>query len=525
MKFKNSLLCLVFVLSAVFAFAQVDAYTAAIERFQQSRNQQFKTAAESPLDKKAIGRFTNLPFYPINQAYRVEARFTPAADQIPFEMAMFFGGKTMKHVKRGTLEFELNGKRHTLAVYQRSAQLDGKNITSSSYPFVPFRDLTSGGETYSGGRYIDLLSKNLGATVTLDFNVAYSPDCAYNQRFQCPATPADNRLETRVEAGEKLYSEAAASLQTTAAVSKSGESVAPNEEKQFKKLKRIASAPKKSSETINSGTRERTIKPMPSDENGKFADFDGVKVHYQSTGKGDEAIIFVHCWTCDAEFWRGQVSEFEDKRVITLDLPGHGRSDKPQIDYTMDYFARSIEAVMRDAKVKRAVLVGHSMGTPVIRQFYRIFPEKTLALVIVDGALRPMGTKAETEQFVAPLRADYKTQSAKMVDGMIASIKDEAIKSQIRTTMLAAPEFVGMSAMDGMNDEKIHAPDKINVPVLAILGESPYWAKDTEAFYRSLAPNLDFRMWQGVSHFLMMEKPQEFNQALRFFLNKNKLLN
>ena len=82
-------------------------------------------------------------------------------------------------------------------------------------------------------------------------------------------------------------------------------------------------------------------------------------------------------------FWRMQVPAFETKsRVIAIDLPGHGRSDKPQIDYTMDLFARAIDAVLRDAKVDRAVLVGHSMGVPVVRQFYRKYPEKTRALVI-----------------------------------------------------------------------------------------------------------------------------------------------
>jgi pimeloyl-ACP methyl ester carboxylesterase len=79
--------------------------------------------------------------------------------------------------------------------------------------------------------------------------------------------------------------------------------------------------------------------------------------------------------------------------VIALDLPGHGQSDKPQIAYTMDLFANAIDAVMRDAKVERAVLVGHSMGTPVARQFYRKYPQKTLAIVIVDGGLRLFGTK------------------------------------------------------------------------------------------------------------------------------------
>lgn len=256
----------------------------------------------------------------------------------------------------------------------------------------------------------------------------------------------------------------------------------------------------------------------------RFAKFDDIKIHYQMSGKGEEALIFVHGWTCDASFWRGQVKAFPDARVIAVDLPGHGQSDKPRVDYTMNYFARSIEAVMRDARVKRAVLVGHSMGTPVVREFYRLYPDKTLSLVIVDGGLRPFAPKEQVEAFMGALRANYRTVAPQMVDGMLKPVKDEKLKQEIRTTMLAAPDYVALSAMNGMMDEKIFEKDQIKVPVLAVLAKSSPWPADTEQFLRSLAPSLEFHMWDDVSHFLMMEKPQEFNQTLRAFLTKNKLL-
>ena len=256
----------------------------------------------------------------------------------------------------------------------------------------------------------------------------------------------------------------------------------------------------------------------------KFADFGGVKVHYNDVGKGKNALVFVHGWTCNADFWRQSVNEFPNYRVIAVDLPGHGASDKPKVDYSMEYFAKSVEAVLQDAKIKKAVLVGHSMGTPVVRQFYRLYPEKTLGLVIVDGALRPFAPKAVMEQFIAPMRTNYKETASKMVDGMLMPVRDAALKRQIRDAMLATPDYAAISAMDAMADDKIWTNDKINVPVLAIMAESPAWKPDTAEFYRTIAPNLDFRMWQGVSHFLMMERPQVFNQSVRYFVAKNKLL-
>jgi pimeloyl-ACP methyl ester carboxylesterase len=255
----------------------------------------------------------------------------------------------------------------------------------------------------------------------------------------------------------------------------------------------------------------------------RFAKYGETKIHYLASGKGEEALVFVHGWTCDSSFWRGQAGGFPSARVVAIDLPGHGRSDKPRVDYTMDYFARSIEAVMRDAKIKRAVLVGHSMGTPIVRQFYRLYPEKTLGLVVVDGALRLMLPKEQMEQFAARLRSDYRTVAPQMVDGMLTPVRDAKLKGDIRKAMLSTPDYVATSAMRGMADERVYEKDSIKVPVLVMLARSPFWAADTEEFLRALAPRLEFHLWADVSHFLMMEKPLEFNQTVRTFLAKNRL--
>lgn len=265
-----------------------------------------------------------------------------------------------------------------------------------------------------------------------------------------------------------------------------------------------------------------TIADAPS----RYAKLDGARVHYKSFGKGREALVFVHGWTCNMDFWRAQVPAFEAKtRVIAIDLPGHGQSDKPHVDYSMDFFARSVDAVLQDAGVERAVLVGHSMGTPVIRQFYRKYPNKTLALVLVDGALRPFADEATMSKFIEPLRGpNYNEAAGQLVAGMLAPVSSPALREEIKSAMLSTPQHVAVSAMDGMASKVIWTNDKINVPVLAIMAKSPFWPADNEQFFRSIAPNLDYHMWEGVSHFLMMERPGEFNEALAVFLTKNGLL-
>ncbi|MEK6304007.1 MAG: alpha/beta hydrolase [Acidobacteriota bacterium] len=277
---------------------------------------------------------------------------------------------------------------------------------------------------------------------------------------------------------------------------------------------------------IISSTVDRAVEANTFAGESRFAKLDGHRIHYENHGKGREAIVLIHGWTCDLGFWRGQVADLSKRaRVLAIDLPGHGQSDKPEVAYSMELFARAVDSVMRDAGVDRAVLVGHSMGTPVARQFYRKYPQKTLGLVVVDGPLRPFGDKKMMDSFIAPLRGpNYKLEAAKFIDGMMGPEVTPALREQIKTSMLSTPQYVAISAMEAMAEESIWKQDKIDVPVLAVLAKSPFWAADNEQFFRSITSNLDYQMWDGVSHFLMMEKPKQFNDAVIAFLDKQRLL-
>ena len=262
------------------------------------------------------------------------------------------------------------------------------------------------------------------------------------------------------------------------------------------------------------------------DGESKYATLNGAKIHYQSYGgNGKDAFVLVHGWSCNLDYWKYQIPDLAKRaRVIALDLPGHGQSDKPEMNYTMDHFAAAIDAVMRDAKVERAVLVGHSMGTPVARQFYRKYPQKTLAIVIVDGGLRPFGDKAMREQFLTMFRSpNYKEAGAQMFTQM-TPVLAAADKAAVMASLSATPQNVLVTAMESMSDDALYTNDKINVPVLAILAKSPFWQADTEQFFRSLAPDFEYHMWEGVDHFLHMEKPKEFNETVIAFVDKKKLL-
>ncbi|HSL53806.1 MAG TPA: alpha/beta hydrolase [Pyrinomonadaceae bacterium] len=261
------------------------------------------------------------------------------------------------------------------------------------------------------------------------------------------------------------------------------------------------------------------------DGESQFAKLDGARIHYKNFGKGSDAMVLVHGWTGNLDNWRDQIQDFAKRnRVIALDLPGHGQSDKPQITYTMDVFANAIDAVMRDAKVEHAVLVGHSMGTPVARQFYRKYPQKTLAIVIVDGGLRLFGTKEMRDGFLTMFRSPgYKEAGSQFLAQMMKNLPAAELE-RANASFANTPQHVLVSAMESMNNEALYGPDKINVPVFAVIAKSPFWPPDTDQFLRGLAPDLELQWWDGVGHFLMMEKPKQFNDAVIAFLNKKNLL-
>ena len=264
--------------------------------------------------------------------------------------------------------------------------------------------------------------------------------------------------------------------------------------------------------------------PIVSDS--RSVDLDGAKVHYTNYGKGDAALLFVHGWSCDETVWSEQAAALAEKtRVITIDLPGHGQSDKPHIAYTMDLYVRAIDAVLRDANVGSVILLGHSNGTPVVRQFYRKFPAKVRGLVIVEGGLRPFVDAANMEKFIAPLRGEnYPAAAGDFIDGMTKPIKDAALRQKIKALILRTPQYVAVSEFESTAEPALWKEDKIDIPVLMILAKQPIWSAEYEQFARKLVPKLDYQVWENVSHFVMMEKPREFNQALAAFLEKNQLL-
>jgi len=253
----------------------------------------------------------------------------------------------------------------------------------------------------------------------------------------------------------------------------------------------------------------------------RFAMFEGNRVHFKSLGTGRTAVVFVHCWACDLTVWRHQVDAVAGRtRVVLLDLPGHGRSAKPEVEYSMAYFARALDAVLEAAEVSRAVLVGHSMGTPVIREYYRTYPAKVLGLVVVDGSLRrPPGDSAAHAAMIARFDGPgYRAALEASIEGMYPDPSQKGVRDAVLAMARGTPQHVVAGAMRGMLDPRIWRDDPIRVRTLVVVAKGPNWPPDYRAYVERLAPGVVYDEMEGVSHFLMLEQPDEFNARLIRFL-------
>lgn len=195
------ILALIILLLSNFGFGQEKFDVTAVEKFQKELNAEYADAKTSPLTTKDLAEFKTLDFYPINEKAYVLAQFTRTENEKPFEMQTSTARRPM-YVKYGEARFQLEGKEFKLNIY-RNIELSKKE-EYKDYLFLPFSDLTSGKESYIGGKYIDLKIPT-GNTIVIDFNQSYNPYCAYNHKFSCPKVPLENDLAFEIKAGVKKF--------------------------------------------------------------------------------------------------------------------------------------------------------------------------------------------------------------------------------------------------------------------------------------------------------------------------------
>ena len=169
--------------------------------FQKQLNKEFADPEESPLTSDDLKKFKELEFFKVDTTFVVEAEFVRTPYEPPFAMPTTTDRMPI-YVKYAEVYFALEGQSFKLNVYQNQELITKAEYVD--YLFVPFTDDTNGEGSYGGGRYLDLRIPD-GNTITLNFNKAYNPYCAYNGKYSCPIPPSENKLSIRIPVGVKAY--------------------------------------------------------------------------------------------------------------------------------------------------------------------------------------------------------------------------------------------------------------------------------------------------------------------------------
>jgi uncharacterized protein (DUF1684 family) len=197
----KKILNLLFLLQLSLGFAQIQFDIKSVEKFQKQINTEYADAKTSPLIADDLATFKTLDFYPINEKYFVTADFVRTEKEKAFGMKTSTE-RTPSYVKYGEVHFTIDGQPLKLNVYKNIELSKKKEF--KDYLFLPFSDLSSGNESYIGGKYIDLKIPE-GNSVAIDFNTSYNPYCAYNHKYSCPIVPLENDLNIEIRAGVKKY--------------------------------------------------------------------------------------------------------------------------------------------------------------------------------------------------------------------------------------------------------------------------------------------------------------------------------
>jgi pimeloyl-ACP methyl ester carboxylesterase len=247
---------------------------------------------------------------------------------------------------------------------------------------------------------------------------------------------------------------------------------------------------------------------------------DGIRLAYQEQGSGSPPFVFVHGWTCDRSFFAPQAEHFsKTHRVVSVDLRGHGESDKPEGAYSIAGFADDVAHVIDHLKLGRVIAVGHSMGGITVLQLAAAHPDTVAGIVMVDPAplAFPPELRAGIEGMVAAIEAGNRDPQRQFVEGhLFLPTSDKALVKRVADVMCGAPAHVAAGAMKAiLAFDGVAAAARCKAPALHIAATPP------------LNPPHQMSQWMpsvvngwtvGAGHFNQLEAAAQVNGMIEGFL-------
>ena len=245
---------------------------------------------------------------------------------------------------------------------------------------------------------------------------------------------------------------------------------------------------------------------------------DGVHVQYHVYGTGEPTLVFIHGWSEDSNYWRGQVPVFKQRHtVVTVDLAGHGGTDGSRTEWTIPHFGQDVATAMAAVPSQQIILVGHGMGGPVALEAARKLGKRVVGIIGVEtfnsvGA--PVPSKAQVDGLIKPFEADFIGSTRELVtEHLFVAGGNRDLANKVAYDISLSPQRTAIPALRALLEYDFTGPLKeIAVPIVAI--DSDLGEPVNEARIRKVLPKFHAVTIKGVGHFLMMEDPARFNTAL-----------
>ncbi|HXS01013.1 MAG TPA: alpha/beta hydrolase [Pyrinomonadaceae bacterium] len=243
---------------------------------------------------------------------------------------------------------------------------------------------------------------------------------------------------------------------------------------------------------------------------------DGIPIHYSVAGKGEPALVFIHCWGCNRNFWDNQVAEFsKTNRVVTIDMPGHGESGSGRKNWSIESYGDDVKTVVTNLGLKRVVLVGSSMGGPIALEAAKRMPDNVVAIVPVDSLqnVEQTLTSEQLDGVIKQMTADYKNATTGLLNQFFFSANTpEAVKTRVINEAISRQPETAVAILKGIF---AYTPGptlkEIKVPIKAINADLNPTNLEIN---RKYAPQFDAVIIKGTGHYPMLEDPARFNQML-----------
>lgn len=258
---------------------------------------------------------------------------------------------------------------------------------------------------------------------------------------------------------------------------------------------------------------------------------DGVKISFDKQGKGKPTLVFIHGWSNNRSIWDAQISHFSEKyEVIAVDLAGFGESGNNRQMWTMASFGEDVATVINKLDLDQVVLVGFSMGGPVVIETAKRVPNRVAGLVLVDALQNiEMKYSPETISYMDSVYMDLVTSpTPEKLEGVFYKRNSDASFERILSMLKDAPRIGWKESLNEFfrwcNEDCIESLKKIQAPIISI--NSDQTPTNVEAFMKYI-PSFKAKIIPDVGHVVFWDAPEEFNrlleESIQEFINKSKL--